>query len=112
MKLELLVPQPRASESFRRSRERFIPEKTGCYAHTTFERHILYIGLTVNLRRRVNEHLDSVAKTELTPAGRAVLVHWIESAEVNKVERTWMNIHLIEEGRPPGLNRVSPPTSA
>jgi hypothetical protein len=112
MKLELLVPQPRAVEPFRRSRERFIPERPGCYVLTTFEREILYLGLTINLRRRVSEHLDNTAKTQLTPHGRAVLVHWLDTAEVNKVERTWMNIHLIEEGRLPILNSVYSPTSA
>jgi hypothetical protein len=111
MKLELLVPTPVTSESFRRSRERFVPEKAGCYALTTFDREILYIGLTVNLRRRVNEHLDSSAKTELTAKGRAVLVHWIESSDVNKIERTWMNIHLVTEGCLPILNTAYSPIS-
>lgn len=110
MKLELLVPPPLSSETFRRSREKFIPAKPGCYALTTFEREVLYIGLTVNLRRRVNEHLDNVVKTELTPHGRAVLFHWIETPEVNKIERTWMNIHLMIEGRLPVLNSVYSPT--
>jgi hypothetical protein len=111
MKLELLVPKPLVSEPFRRSRERFVPEKAGCYALTTFEREVLYIGLSVNLRRRVNEHLDSAAKTELTEHGRAVLIHWIETPEVNKIERTWMNIHLVTEGRLPILNSAYSPTS-
>lgn len=111
MKLELLTPQPSGSESFRRSRERFIPEKPGCYALTTFELEVLYLGLTVNLRRRVKEHLDSVEKTRLTPKGRAVLVHWLDTAEINKVERTWMNIHQIAEGRLPTLNSVYSPTT-
>ena len=78
---------------------------------TTFEQDILYIGLTVNLRRRINEHLDSSAKTELTAHGRAVLVYWAETTEVNKVERTWLNIHLLNEGRLPILNSVYSPTS-
>lgn len=111
MKLELLVPQPSISEPFRRNRERFIPAKPGCYALTTIERNVLYIGLTINLRRRVNEHLDSVAKTSLTSEGRAVFFYWLETAEVNKVERTWMNIYLLAEGRLPVLNSVYSPTS-
>jgi len=111
MKLAMLIPKPTASESFRRSRERFIPSEAGCYALTTFEQDVLYIGLTVSLRRRVNEHLDSSEKTELTAHGRAVFVHWIESKEINKVERTWLNIHLLNEGRLPILNSVYSPTS-
>lgn len=111
MKLELLMPRPHTSEPFRRSRVRFIPDKSGCYALTTFELEVLYLGLTVNLRRRVDEHLDSTSKTKLTPHGRAVLVYWLDTAEVNKVERTWMNIHLLAEGRLPILNSVYSPTS-
>lgn len=88
MKLALLVPNPTTMESFRRSRERFVPSTPGCYVLTTFERDVLYIGLTVNLRRRVNEHLDSFTKTQVTAHGRAVLVHWSETQETNKVERT------------------------
>ncbi|MFO1424724.1 MAG: GIY-YIG nuclease family protein [Candidatus Competibacteraceae bacterium] len=111
MKLDLLVPLPHTSEPFRRNRERFIPAKPGCYALTTFEREVLYIGLTINLRRRINEHLDSAAKTELTARGRAVLVHWTETTEINKIERTWLNIHLLNEGCLPILNSVYSPTS-
>lgn len=111
MKLALLIPIPYASEAFRRSREKFVPTKPGCYVLTTFEQDVLYIGLTVNLRRRVNEHLDSSAKTELTAQGRAVLVHWIETVDINKVERTWLNIYLLNEGRLPILNSIYSPTS-
>jgi predicted GIY-YIG superfamily endonuclease len=111
MKLTLLSPNPTAWESFRRSRERFIPSAPGCYALTTFDQDILYIGLTTHLRRRVNDHLDSSAKTELTAQGRAVLVYWIETQETNKVERTWHNIYLLNEGRLPIMNSIYSPTS-
>ena len=111
MKLEMLVPRPSTVEPFRRSRERFVPARPGCYALTTFENEVLYLGLTVNLRRRVNEHLDSTEKTQLTPLGRAVFFHWLETEDVNKIERTWMNIHLIKEGHLPILNSVYSPTS-
>ena len=111
MKLALLYPSPATSESFRRSREKFLPSLPGCYVLTTFEQDVLYIGLTLNLRRRINEHLDSSEKTELTAHGRAVLVHWIGTAEINKVERTWLNIYLLNEGRLPILNNVYSPTS-
>ena len=111
MKLLLLAPGPTASEPFRRSRERFIPCRPGCYVLTNVELDVLYIGLTVNLRRRISEHLDSPEKTKLTTRGRAVLFHWIEVEELNKVERTWLNIHLINEGNLPVLNSIYSPTS-
>lgn len=111
MKVASLSPRPPKSESFRRSRERFIPEAPGCYVLTTFEQVVLYIGLTNNLRRRINEHLDNPSKTKLTEVGRAVLVYWIETTEVNKIERTWLNIHLLEEAALPVLNSIYSPTA-
>jgi len=35
----------------------------------------------------------------------------MESADVNKIERTWMNIHLEQEGSLPVLNGIYSPTS-
>lgn len=110
MIIKELTPNPSLNEPFRRNRERFIPETSGCYALTTFEKVVLYIGLTNNLRRRFNEHLDSSEKTALTIKGRAVLFYWIESNEINKIERTWLNIHIQHEGRLPVLNNVYSPT--
>ena len=111
MNLDSLNPPPIQSEPFRRSRERFIPEVAGCYVLCTFEKIILYIGLAKNLRRRINQHLDSPAKTGVTTNGRAVLVYWLETVELNKIERTWLNIHLINDGRMPVLNSIYSPTS-
>ncbi len=78
---------------------------------TSFAKVVLYIGLTNNLRRRMNNHLDSPKKTGGTKIGRAVLFFWIESADTNKIERTWMNIHIQCEGSLPELNSVYSPTS-
>lgn len=111
MKLTELTPHPTNTEPFRRNRERFIPAAAGCYALTNFEQDVLYIGLTNNLRRRINEHLDNPEKTKLTHKGRATLFHWIETTDVNKVERTWLNTHLLSEGTLPPLNKLYSPTS-
>jgi hypothetical protein len=109
MNISVLVPQPSACEPFKRRRERFVPEKPGCYVLTTFLKVILYIGLTDNLRRRMNQHLDSFHKTGPTKLGRAILFHWLETPDTHKVERTWMNIHMQNEGSLPVLNgRYSP----
>jgi excinuclease UvrABC nuclease subunit len=112
MKIKELIPCPVLCESFKRNRERFIPELSGCYALATFENVVLYIGLTKNLRRRMNEHLDSEEKTTLTINGRAVFFYWLEVKEINKVERTWLNTHLQHEGVLPVLNKVYSPISA
>lgn len=107
-----LVPQPSQCETFKRNRERYIPEKPGCYVLATFSKVVLYIGLTNNLRRRMNQHLDSSEKICETKNGRAVYFFWIESQELNKIERTWMNIHNQHEGALPDLNKMYSPTSA
>ena len=106
-----LVPFPPHVESFNRNRERFVPEASGCYALTTFSRVVLYVGLAKNLRTRMNNHLDSEAKTAVSPEGRATLFFWIESNEIHKIERTWMNIHIQHEGQLPTLNSVYSPVS-
>lgn len=107
-----LIPNPIQCETFRRSRERFVPEKSGCYALTTFSKDILYIGLTNNLRRRMNEHLDNPEKASETQLGRAILFFWLECMELNKIERTWLNTHIQHEGAIPILNKIYSPTSA
>lgn len=111
MNIGKLVPQPPHNETFKRSRERFIPEKSGCYALTTFSREVLYIGLAKNLRRRMINHLDNDAKVRATAIGRASLFFWLESDEIEKIERTWMNIHIQNEGGLPLLNSVYSPVS-
>jgi hypothetical protein len=72
---------------------------------------VLYVGLATNLRKRINDHLDCPEKTRETVKGRAVLFHWLETADINKVERTWMNIHIQHEGALPLLNKVYSPVS-
>lgn len=110
MNISKLVPQPTKCESFKRNRERYIPDKPGCYALATFSKEVLYVGLTVDLRKRMNNHLDDPTKTCETAKGRAVLFYWIESPEINKIERTWMNIHNLNEGTLPEFNTIYSPT--
>ena len=111
MNISELFPLPTQYETFKRARERYIPDKPGCYALATFSKVVLYIGLTNNLRRRMNEHLDNPEKTCETENGRAVFFFWIESHEINKIERTWMNIHNLIDGALPEFNKVYSPTS-
>jgi hypothetical protein len=111
MNVEKLTPCPLSREAFHLSREKFVPERSGCYVLTTFAGVILYIGLAKALRRRMHEHLNSSEKTNTTAFGRAVLFYWLESDELQKVERTWLNIHLENEGFLPVLNKIYSPTS-
>jgi hypothetical protein len=111
MNLSELIPQPTHCEPFKRNRERFVPETSGCYVLTSFLGEVLYVGLADNLRRRMNDHLDDPTKTGETRLGRAIMFHWIGSADTNKIERTWMNTHVVHEGTLPVLNKVYSPTS-
>lgn len=110
MKVHILSPAPTGREAFRRDRERFIPDCAGCYALTTFTQDVLYVGLATSLRRRFGQHLDSPEKTAITPLGRAILFWWLKTPDTNKVERTWMNIHMIAEASLPFLNKAYSPT--
>lgn len=111
MNVSELVPRPQQHETFKRNRCRFVPERSGCYALTTFLGVVLYVGLASNLRQRMGQHLDSPEKTRETAKGRAVLFHWLETQAINKVERTWLNIHIQHEGTLPELNKVYSPIS-
>lgn len=92
------------------AKAKFVPAGSGCYVLTTFEEHVLYVGLAVNLRRRFIEHLDNPEKTKLTAEGRATKFHWLETSDIQRVERTWLNIHVNAEGRFPILNKIYSPT--
>lgn len=111
MKVDKLSPPVEASDAFRKSRERFIPGKAGCYVLTTFDGEVLYIGLATDLRRRIAQHLDNPSKTSSTVNGRAVIVHWRYADNLEQLERTWLLIHEQHEGRLPVLNRVHSPVS-
>ncbi|HEY2498937.1 MAG TPA: GIY-YIG nuclease family protein [Candidatus Angelobacter sp.] len=109
MNFEELIPLPQKGEAFKRHRCRFVPETSGCYVLTTFLGEVLYVGLALNLRRRMDQHLDSPGKKQETPKGAVAFFRWVETTELNKVERTWMNIHTQHEGTLPELNKVYSP---
>jgi hypothetical protein len=69
MNLRELMPQPTHCEPFKRNRERFVPETSGCYVLTSFLGDVLYVGLADKLRRRMNDHLDDPIKTGGTRLG-------------------------------------------
>jgi len=110
MNVEALTPAPFARRPFRRSHQKFVPNVSGCYVLTTNTEIVLYVGLAVDLRRRMGEHLDTPAKVAETPLGRAIWFHWLPTPDTNKVERTWMNTYIQAEGALPLLNRVYSPT--
>jgi hypothetical protein len=110
MKIAQLLPMPKQFETFRRDRLRYIPQVGGCYALTTFSHDVLYVGLAIDLQRRMSEHLDTPLKRAPTRHGRAIFFFWLQTADLNRVERTWMNTYLQAEGRLPPLNKMYSPT--
>lgn len=113
MNIRELVPLPTHREVFKRNRERFIPSSSGCYVLTTFSMDVLYVGLTKNLRSRMNNHLDDPEKVSETELGSVTFFHWlvVEVRKLEVIERTWQGIHIQYEGHLPFLNKVYSPTS-
>ncbi len=109
MNVALLIPSPENRTNFRRDRQRFIPYLPGCYALSSFNGEVLYVGLTKNLRRRFGEHLDDRSKSVSTNFGVAFFFYWIVCDEVEKIERTWLNECEIADGILPSLNQIRSP---
>lgn len=106
-----LVPAPALWEPFRRDMARNIPASPGCYALTTVGGHILYVGLATTLSQRFEQHLDTPTKVSPTEEGRAAIFHWLETTDLEPVERGWLNAHQVMEGRLPVLNALNSPVS-
>ena len=111
MKVTSLEPLPNDRENFRRDRQRFIPQTSGCYALVSFDNEVLYVGMTSNLRVRFIAHLDDREKRQATAHGRAFFFYWLKCDELNKTERTWQNQSELEDGALPTFNRISSPVS-
>lgn len=109
MNVGQLVPVPDTREPFKKMRLATVPDSTGCYVLTTFEGTVLYIGQARNLRKRLAQHMDCPEKTGLTPIGRAGWVYFLESPEIDLIERTWINAHAIAEGALPIMNKINAP---
>lgn len=105
--------QPKATNDipFSKKSTRFIREVAGCYVLTTFDGIILYIGLSKNLQRRFCEHLDNAEKIKPTKNGRATKFFYIQTEDLEKTERTWLNLHYQYEGELPILNKNNSPVS-
>lgn len=106
-----LKPAIHAKIPFRLNAYKTVPDTYGCYVLTAFNGHILYIGQSINLRRRFEEHLGDPEKTNLTQQGIAVWFHYNLSRKsaINALERGWLNAHITSEGRLPIMNSISAP---
>ena len=111
MKIEKLIPLPKEKVLFNLSSYKLVPKAFGCYALSTFDNHILYIGLSENLYERFKQHLANPKKTSSTADGKAVWFHFFTypSKNLEQLERTWLNQFNAEHGRRPILNKVDSP---
>ena len=75
-----------------------MPGERGCYVLSTVSGNVLYIGLTVNLRNRMGQHLENAEKRAPTEQGRPTIFHWCLAEDILPVERGWMNLHIQHEG--------------
>ena len=111
MKIQNLDPCPKHRENFRRDRQKFLPNTSGCYVLASFQDVVLYVGLGENLRRRFGNHLDDPKKTSMTKNGKAFFFYWLVCDELENIERTWLNECEIVDGTLPVLNRIASPVS-
>jgi hypothetical protein len=112
MKVERLMPAPEHRTQFAWSHHVTVPEQPGCYALATYAGDVLYVGLaTTSIRSRVGTHLDTRLKRQGTEIGVPFWVHYLvrPAADVNRIERGWMNLAILEDGEMPPLNRVYSP---
>jgi excinuclease UvrABC nuclease subunit len=113
MTIEELMPSPKDKIRFSLSSFKLAPKYSGCYAITTFDNKILYIGLAMNLNSRFIQHLDNSEKTKPTIEGKAIWFYYLKYNERNlpELERSWLNQYLAKYGRRPILNKVDSPIS-
>lgn len=113
MKIEELTPKPADKVQFKLSCFKVVPHVNGCYILTTFENHILYIGLATNLNNRFKQHLENSEKTSPTSEGKAIWFYYtiFDPKNLPKLERTWINQFTNINGKLPILNKVNSPIS-
>ena len=111
MKVGQLVPHVSLRVQFSLRHHKFVPVEPGCYVLTTFEGDVLYVGLTDDLHRRFWEHRDTKEKCEPTAQGMAFWFYYLgcEIKHLERIERTWLNIHVEFHGERPILNKCDSP---
>jgi excinuclease UvrABC nuclease subunit len=113
MKIDELKPLPTEKVQFKLVEYKSVPKVDGCYVLTTFDNHILYIGLSNNLHERFKQHLANPEKTKPTKDGKAIWFYFISYDKKNlpQLERSWLNQYNLVHGKRPVLNKVDSPIS-
>ncbi len=111
MKISQLVPEVSLRVAFTLRYRKFVPREPGCYVLTTLHGDVLYIGLTDDLHRRFGDHRGDDEKCEPTPHGTAYWFYYLpyELSKLETLERTWLNIYVVNHGERPFFNKVDSP---
>lgn len=112
MKVTELNPKVFDKTEFLLNKVKFVPSMIGCYVITNFYNEIMYIGQTVNLKSRIQQHLEDQEKIKLTTIGKSYYFYYKtidNEKDLNKLERGWLNDFELKEGKIPILNSVRGP---
>jgi excinuclease UvrABC nuclease subunit len=113
MKVCELIPCPNQKVFFNLSSFREVPKLKGCYILSNSEDDILYVGLSTNLLKRFENHLDNPEKTRQTTIGKVIWFHYLvhDTNNLEELERTWINQYCSIHGVLPALNKIYSPVS-
>lgn len=95
---------------FRLAESGRLPIIGGCYFLSHLDGEVLYIGQTINLNRRFQEHISDVRMTSQTPLGRALWFEWVILANhtLELMESTYLAKYQASHFALPPLNRAGP----
>ena len=112
MKIGDIVPAPERRAAFDLYVLNRIADCCGCYILTNAGGDILYIGQAISMRARLLQHFDSEKRSHLTDFGLVSLAWWRveERIRLDALERGWIELVRLRDGRLPPLNRVGAPT--
>lgn len=96
---------------FSQQKEKRIPKESGVYLLTNFSGEVLYVGVSINLRRRFCEHINSSKASLLTPQGKSFWFYYTlcYEKEYRALERGLLCQVELVEGRLPWFNQVRAP---
>ena len=111
MKSSCLFPRPTERVVFRAYYCHLVPRCAGCYAITSFDDDILYIGKSIDLKRRFLEHINSSKNnTKVSICGLIWFYYYVADMKcISDIEKSWMKQHTEAHGQLPTLNILYAP---
>ena len=87
-----------------------VQTRSGYYVITNIYGDVLYIGITSDLRRRMDDHLRNSRMTQRTSLGLAswFCFRYLCDEDLHEIERHLLSRHKFSDGKLPPLNRVGP----